>query len=405
VLVCCIEADLDGKCAHLTGLPEIFILVLFDVPVATQYFGMRKEIFRMERASAMALLAGANAVHLASSTEEGEPVLRVLHAVIVDDWLLFHGAPAGEKMNVIGRRAVVSVEEIVASIPSYFVDPERACPATTFYRSVQLHGTIERIDDARLKATMLAALMAKHQPEGGHVPIDAQHPLYRKAIEGILVMGVRCDDIDGKAKLGQNRTPHEITRIVEQLWARGGAGDAHAVDAVLRANQHASRPKFLHAPDGLWLVCTMGEADADEATELLRPTYWQKDADSEQIRRSLLGSTAWVGARDASGVLVATARAMSDGAKHAWIYDMIVRDEHHRSGLGSAVLRLLLDHPMVRGVRRVSLNTQDAQGFYERFGFRTRVASSDTRLSEMILERTNAKVHLASTNLLASVGS
>jgi nitroimidazol reductase NimA-like FMN-containing flavoprotein (pyridoxamine 5'-phosphate oxidase superfamily) len=235
-----IQTDFDWKCAHPTGLSDFLILVLFDVPAKLQNFDMRKEIFRMDRARAIELLAGANIVHVASSTPDGEPVLRVVHAVIVDDWLLFHGAPAGEKMNVLGRRAVVSVEEVVASIPSYFVDPERACPATTFYRSVQVHGTIERIDDAHLKASMLAALMRKHQPEGGHVPIEAQHPLYRKAIEGVLVMGVRCDQIDGKAKLGQNRTPAEIVRIVELLWARGGAGDAQAVDLVLRANPHVS---------------------------------------------------------------------------------------------------------------------------------------------------------------------
>jgi len=102
----------------------------------------------MDRASAMEQLAAANTVHIASSTTEGEPVLRVVHAVILDGWLLFHGAPAGEKMEAIGRRAVVSTEEVVASIPSYFVDPERACPATMLYRSVQVHGTIERIDNA-----------------------------------------------------------------------------------------------------------------------------------------------------------------------------------------------------------------------------------------------------------------
>ena len=119
----------------------------------------------MDRASAIELLAKANIVHVASSTAEGEPVLRAMHAVVVDDWVLFHAAPAGEKMDVLGRRAVVSAEEFVASIPSYFVDPERACPATTFYRSVQVHGTIDRIDDALTKAKMLAALMAKHQPE------------------------------------------------------------------------------------------------------------------------------------------------------------------------------------------------------------------------------------------------
>lgn len=348
----------------------------------------------MDKASALALLAEANTVHIASSTEDGEPVLRVVHAVIVDGWLLFHGAPVGEKMDVIGRRAVVSAEEMIASIPSYFVDPERACPATTFYRSVQLHGTITRIEDAHVKAQMLSQLMKKHQPEGGHVPISSEHPLYRKAVEGILVLGIRCDDIDGKAKLGQNRTPAEITRIVELLWKRGLSGDARAVELVLSANPKVPRPTFLQGPEGVQLFCSLGERDADEATALLRPTYWQETTKLETIRRSLLGSTAWVGARDEHGKLVAIARAMSDGAKLAWMYDVIVSDERHRRGLGTAVVRLLLDHPAVRGVDRVLLHTRDAQGFYERFGFRTRAVSTDSRLSEMIFVRTNAAVRV-----------
>lgn len=348
----------------------------------------------MDEASALAFLAGANVVHLASSTEAGEPVLRVVHAVVVDGWLLFHGAPAGEKMDVIGRRAVVSVEETVASIPSYFVDPERACPATTFYRSVQLHGMITRIDDAHLKAAMLAQLMTKHQAEGGHVPITYEHPLYRKAIDGVLVLGIKCDAIDGKAKLGQNRTPAELSRIIELLWKRGLSGDPRAVQIVLDANPRVPRPDFLQAPEGVRLYCALGERDADEAMEMLRPTYWQEETKPETIRRSLLGSTAWVGARDERGRLVAMARAMSDGAKLAWIYDVIVVDERHRRGLGTAVVRLLLDHPAVRGVDRIVLNTRDAQGFYERFGFRTREVSTDSRLSQMIFVRTNAALQV-----------
>ncbi len=125
----------------------------------------------MERAEAVALLERSGVVHLASTTADGAPVLRTVHGVVVRGALAFHGAPAGEKMEVIGREAVVSAEEVVAAIPSYFIDPERACPATTLYRSAQVHGRVERVDDAEEKAEVLSALMHRFQPEGGHVPI------------------------------------------------------------------------------------------------------------------------------------------------------------------------------------------------------------------------------------------
>jgi len=35
---------------------------------------------------------------------------------------------------------------------------------------VQLHGTLEAVEAPADKARVLAALMAKYQPEGGHLP-------------------------------------------------------------------------------------------------------------------------------------------------------------------------------------------------------------------------------------------
>src|SRR5689334_22453836 len=109
---------------------------------------MRRPEFLTDREQALRFLAQADVVRLSTTRPDGEPVLRTLNAVLDQDYLLFHGAKAGEKSLCLGRAAVAAADEVIASIPSYFVDPERACPATTFYESVQVHGRIERIDDA-----------------------------------------------------------------------------------------------------------------------------------------------------------------------------------------------------------------------------------------------------------------
>src|SRR5438045_1141120 len=83
-----------------------------------------------------------------------------------------------------GRAAVICAEEQVAQIPSHWIDAERACPATTYYRSVQVHGLLEEVSDPDAKARVLSALMTKFQPEGGYVPIAATHPLYKNAVKG-----------------------------------------------------------------------------------------------------------------------------------------------------------------------------------------------------------------------------
>src|ERR1700753_1183540 len=112
----------------------------------------RERFFRMADAEARQLLADAAVVHLATTDAAGAPVLRTLHAVVLGDALYFHAAPVGEKAEVIGRAAVVAAEEVVATVPSYFSDPERACPATTLYRSVQAHGVVATVDERADKA-------------------------------------------------------------------------------------------------------------------------------------------------------------------------------------------------------------------------------------------------------------
>jgi nitroimidazol reductase NimA-like FMN-containing flavoprotein (pyridoxamine 5'-phosphate oxidase superfamily) len=165
---------------------------------------MRLKIYQMEPAETLHLLSSAPSVRIATSLSDGTPVMRTVHGVLIDGYLAFHGSPVGEKVNAIGRPAVASAEEVIAPIPSYFIDPERACPATTYYLSVQVHAEIERTEDPEFKTRVLAGLMAKLQPQGGYIPLEAEHPLYRNAVQQIMVLRMSLQRVDGKAKLGQN---------------------------------------------------------------------------------------------------------------------------------------------------------------------------------------------------------
>ncbi len=348
----------------------------------------REQHFRMDAVETLALLAQAEVIHVASTNGAGEPILRVVNFALSGGGVIFHGSPVGEKIDAVGRAAVLSVDEAVAIVPSYFTDPERACPATTLYRSVQVHGLLEEVSDVVAKAAALQALMEKYQPEGGYLPITAGDPLYKKAVDGVLVLRVPLARVDGKSKLGQNRRAEEVARLLEGLWRRGAPGDARAVDVIGAANP-AAAPSFLACPSGARLLCAPSAARAGDAVALLRDAYWSADVADAVIARAHLGATAWVGAVDHEGKMVATARALSDGAKWAAVFDVMVAPTWRGRGLGDAVMRLLLDHPSVRGARRVWLGTRDAQQFYGRFGFHegkmlpTRAFST----TEMVLER------------------
>jgi nitroimidazol reductase NimA-like FMN-containing flavoprotein (pyridoxamine 5'-phosphate oxidase superfamily) len=320
---------------------------------------MRRREFEMSTEEATALFALLPTMHLASTLEDGTPVFRTLHSVVDDGWVVFHSAPKGEKTSLIGRVAVVCSEETVATVPSTFFDPVKACPATTYYRSVQVQGLVEEIDEPARKARVLQRLMEKLQPEGGYLPISnpdgSYDPLYKPAVRGLLVAGVRLQDLAGKAKLAQNRSPRELGELLASLWQRGAAGDLRALEMIRAANPAAELPDFLAAPEGLTLhVHLEGEATAREAAALVAAAGAASSSagvDEASLARAHLASTGWVGARDADGALVATGRVVGDGVTFARLFDLAVVPTWEASGALAAITRLLRHHPAARAAR------------------------------------------------------
>ena len=88
----------------------------------------------------------------------------------------------------------------------------------------------------------------------------------------------------------------------------------------------------------------------------------------EVVERSLARSTV-LGLYAPDGAQAGLARAVTDGATFAWIGDTFVLAEHRGRGLGVWLVESLLEHPDLRGLRRIMLATRDAHALYERFGF------------------------------------
>jgi nitroimidazol reductase NimA-like FMN-containing flavoprotein (pyridoxamine 5'-phosphate oxidase superfamily)/ribosomal protein S18 acetylase RimI-like enzyme len=350
---------------------------------------MRKEsYFRAPRDAALALLARAPVVHLATTRPDGEPVLRATHAVLVDEALCFHGSTVGEKTECVGRPAVVQAEELVCGIPSWFLDDRRGTPASTFYRSAQAHGAIVAVEGRAEKARILQAFMEKYQPEGRYAPVEPGG-LYDDDLDRTLVLRLPIVRLDGKDKLGQNRPATELQRILQQLWARGDPGDPLAIDAIRDANPALEDPPFLASALGVRLRCALGaDAEAaDEVADLLQDAPWLRGASRDAIRRAHRSSSAWIGARGPEGELAGSVRAVSDGGE-AILGDLVVAPQWRNLGIGKALLRLLLDHPAVRPARVLRIHAGDANALFSRFGFI--VASFRRRPAdplEMVLER------------------
>jgi ribosomal protein S18 acetylase RimI-like enzyme len=120
--------------------------------------------------------------------------------------------------------------------------------------------------------------------------------------------------------------------------------------------------------DGYVLTTDRDKVPIDAALELLHTTFWAAEMPRDQLARAVRGSIPFAVLRD--GKLVAFARVVSDLATFAYLCDVVVDPAHGRKGLAQWIVRTMLEHPQLQGLRRFSLITSTARPLYEKFGFR-----------------------------------
>jgi predicted N-acetyltransferase YhbS len=102
---------------------------------------------------------------------------------------------------------------------------------------------------------------------------------------------------------------------------------------------------------------------------LTEEAYWVPGRTRETVERLVRESTRVIGAYAPDGALVGFCRVMSDASNMAWLGDVFVVAQHRGRGIGIELVREAVEDPRYRACLWY-LNTRDAHGLYERFGFR-----------------------------------
>ncbi len=102
---------------------------------------------------------------------------------------------------------------------------------------------------------------------------------------------------------------------------------------------------------------------------LSQDAYWAKGRPRATSDRAIDHSHLVIGAYDSDGAQVAFARMVTDLATWAWLCDVFVVPDHQGTGLGSALVGAIVEHPDVAHIKRQFLATADAHSLYAKFGY------------------------------------
>lgn len=97
-------------------------------------------------------------------------------------------------------------------------------------------------------------------------------------------------------------------------------------------------------------------------------SYWAAGISEALVARAIANSLCFGLYR--GGLQVGFARVVTDRATYAYLCDVFVEGGHRGRGLGKWLVRCVLEHPDLQGLRRINLMTRDAHDLYRPFGFR-----------------------------------
>ncbi|HET9862652.1 MAG TPA: FMN-binding negative transcriptional regulator [Steroidobacteraceae bacterium] len=188
-------------------------------------------------------IAGQQLGRLVTAGADGQPHLGLYPFMFLGDRIEMHLHRKDEQLADLAAnpQCVFEVDEVLGSIPSHWVHASNAMFATAYHRAVIFECEATVSDDPRVLAAQQQRLMQHHQPEGGHAAVTADHAMYRGAFREIraLTLAVRARKV--KWKLGQNRDPEQLRRVIEELRRRARPTDAAAADALQWSLDQANR--------------------------------------------------------------------------------------------------------------------------------------------------------------------
>jgi GNAT superfamily N-acetyltransferase len=121
-------------------------------------------------------------------------------------------------------------------------------------------------------------------------------------------------------------------------------------------------------PLALEVDCDQARLDIDVIHGFLSTSYWSEGIERAIVERAVRNSLSFGLYED--GRQVGFARVVTDRTTFAYLADVFVLASHRGRGLGKHLVKAIIEHPELQGLRRWMLATRDAHSLYAQYGFK-----------------------------------
>lgn len=119
--------------------------------------------------------------------------------------------------------------------------------------------------------------------------------------------------------------------------------------------------------DGFIVSDDKEKIDTEYVHNFLTTSYWSSGISLETIKKAIANSMCF-GVYN-NNKQIGFARMITDRATFAYLADVFIDEEYRGKGLSKLLMKSILSHADLQGLRRIMLATRDAHSLYAQFGF------------------------------------
>lgn len=109
--------------------------------------------------------------------------------------------------------------------------------------------------------------------------------------------------------------------------------------------------------------------DFEVIYKFISQSYWAAGIPRKTLEKAVSNSFCF-GIFDEDKNQVGFARLITDKATFAYLADVFIVKSHQGKGLGRWLIKTIISHPEIHGLRRIMLATRDAHDLYSKYGFK-----------------------------------